>query len=115
MAALQGLGPATRGKIVLIAGGLGKGADFNLLKPSIKTHVKTAILIGQDAPLLKTALENDTLIQSASNLAQAVSLAQQAASPGDAVLLSPACASMDMFKNYEERGNLFVQLVQGET
>lgn len=114
MAALQGLGPATRGKIVLIAGGLGKGADFNLLKPSVKTHVKTAILMGQDAPLLKTALQNDTLTQDAHDLAHAVSLAQQAASPGDAVLLSPACASMDMFKNYEERGNVFTQLVRGE-
>lgn len=113
LAALQGLGPAISGKIILIAGGLGKGADFNLLSDAVAHYVKTVILIGQDAPLLKRALENSSLIQSASDLEQAVSLAQQTATPGDAVLLSPACASMDMFKNYAERGNLFTQLVQG--
>lgn len=115
IAAIQGLGPAIRGKIVLIAGGLGKGADFNLLKHSIKRNVKTAILIGQDTPLLKKALESDTVTQVARDLAHAVSLAQKAASNGDAVLLSPACASMDMFKNYEERGDIFMQLVKGES
>ena len=114
LAALHGLGPAIAGKIVLIAGGLGKGADFNLLRDSAARYVKTAILIGQDAPLLKKALARSTLIRSASDLAHAVSLAQKIASAGDAVLLSPACASMDMFKNYEERGNSFVQLVLGE-
>lgn len=114
MAALEGLGPATQGKIILIAGGLGKKANFNLLKHNIRTYVKTVILIGQDAPLLKKAFENDTLTKSACDLAHAVSLAQQAATPGDAVLLSPACASMDMFKNYAERGDIFVQLVRGK-
>jgi UDP-N-acetylmuramoylalanine--D-glutamate ligase len=114
LAALQGLGPAIRGKIILIAGGLGKGADFNLLGASVARYVKTAILIGQDAPLLKHALEKSTTIQLASDLAHAVTLAQHAAVPGDAVLLSPACASMDMFKNYAERGDHFMQLVRGK-
>jgi UDP-N-acetylmuramoylalanine--D-glutamate ligase len=114
LAALHGLGPAISGKIILIAGGLGKDADFTLLRSSIDRYVKTAILIGQDAPLLKKILEKNTVIQSARDLAHAVSLAQHAAAPGDAVLLSPACASMDMFKNYEERGHTFVQLVRGE-
>ena len=114
LAALHGLGPAISGKIVLIAGGLGKGADFNLLRKSAARYVKIAILIGKDAGLLKKALEKDTLTQSASDLSQAILLAEQTALPGDAVLLSPACASMDMFKNYEERGKLFMQLVQKE-
>lgn len=114
LAALRGLGPAISGKIILIAGGLGKNADFNLLRDSVTRYVKMAILIGQDAPLLKKALEKSTLTQSTSDLSQAVSLAQQAASFGDAVLLSPACASMDMFKNYEDRGNTFVKLIRGE-
>jgi len=112
LAALNGLGPAISGKIILIAGGLGKGADFNLLSTSVARYVKTALLIGQDAPLLKKALENYTVTQVASDLPQAIALAQQAAVSGDAVLLSPACASMDMFKNYEERGDIFVQLVR---
>ncbi|MDQ8038877.1 MAG: UDP-N-acetylmuramoyl-L-alanine--D-glutamate ligase [Rickettsiella sp.] len=114
LAALHGLGPAISGKIVLIAGGLGKKADFSLLCDSAARYVKTAILIGQDAPLLKKALEKNTLTQYACDLSQAISLAQQAALPGDAVLLSPACASMDMFKNYGERGNRFIALVTGK-
>jgi UDP-N-acetylmuramoylalanine--D-glutamate ligase len=112
LAALNGLGSAITGQIILIAGGLGKAADFNLLSASVARYVKTAILIGQDALLLKKALEKNTLIQLASDLSHAISLAQRAALPGDTVLLSPACASMDMFKNYEERGNIFVQLVR---
>ncbi len=114
LAALNGLGPAIHGKIVLIAGGLGKAADFNLLNASVARYVKTAILIGQDAPLLKQALEKSTLTQAARDLPCAVSMAKQAATPGDVVLLSPACASMDMFNNYVERGNIFMQLVLEE-
>lgn len=113
LAALDGLGSAIPGKIILIAGGLGKAADFTLLSVSAARYVKTAILIGQDAPLLKKALAKNTITQSASDLSHAISLAQQAALPGDAVLLSPACASMDMFMNYEDRGNTFMQLVLG--
>ena len=114
LAALDGIGPAITGKIVLIAGGLAKGADFTLLRKSIKRYVKLAILFGQDAPILKKAIENDTPIHMAQHLAHAVSLAQTAAVAGDVVLLSPACASMDMFKNYVERGLKFVELVTGK-
>jgi UDP-N-acetylmuramoylalanine--D-glutamate ligase len=113
LAALNGLGPAISGKIILIAGGLAKGADFSLLRDAVARHVKTLILIGRDAPLLKSALEKSTAVQMAADLAQAVAVAQQTASTGDTVLLSPACASMDMFKNYEERGDIFIDLVQG--
>ncbi len=113
LAALNGLGPAIPGKIILIAGGLAKAADFSLLREAVARHVKTLILIGRDAPLLKNALEKSTVVQMAADLAQAVAIAQQTASAGDTVLLSPACASMDMFKNYEERGDSFIDLVQG--
>ena len=113
LAALNGLGPAISGKIILIAGGLAKGADFSLLNDPIKRYVKNMILIGQDATLLKTALENSAAIDMAPDLAQAVKLAHHIAKQGDIVLLSPACASMDMFKNYEERGNVFSDLARG--
>lgn len=113
LAALNGLGPAISGKIILIAGGLAKGADFSLLNHPIKHYVKKMILIGQDATLLKTALENSTAIDMSADLAQAVKLAHHTAIQGDIVLLSPACASMDMFKNYEERGNVFSALARG--
>ena len=113
LAALNGLGPATSGKIILIAGGLAKGADFSLLHDAAARYVKKLILIGRDAPLLKNALEKSTTVQMVSDLAQAVAVAQQTARAGDTVLLSPACASMDMFKNYEARGDIFIDLVQG--
>jgi UDP-N-acetylmuramoylalanine--D-glutamate ligase len=113
LAALNGLGPAISGKIILIAGGLAKGADFSLLKNAVKQYVKTMILIGLDAPLLKKTFEKNTPVWMSADLAQAVSLAHQTAAPGDIVLLSPACASMDMFKNYEERGDIFIRLAQG--
>lgn len=113
LAALNGFGPSISGKIVLIAGGLGKGADFSLLHDAVKHYVKKMILIGQDAPLLKGALAKSTSIETSTDLTQAVNLAHQTATPGDIVLLSPACASMDMFKNYEERGDIFIGLAQG--
>jgi UDP-N-acetylmuramoylalanine--D-glutamate ligase len=113
LAALNGLGPAISGKIVLISGGLAKGADFSLLKDAVKRYVKTMILIGRDASLLQSTLEKSTSIHRASDLTQAVIIAQQKATRGDTVLLSPACASMDMFKNYEERGDIFSDLARG--
>lgn len=113
LAALNGFGPAISGKIILIAGGLAKGADFSLLHDSVKRFVKKMILIGRDAPLLKHTLEKSTAIEISADLPQAVNLAHQTATPGDIVLLSPACASMDMFKNYEERGDIFIHLARG--
>jgi len=113
LAALNGLGPAISGKIILIAGGLAKGANFSLLNAPIKRYVKKMILIGQDAALLKNALEKSTSIELSADLAQAVKVAHQTATQGDIVLLSPACASMDMFKNYEERGDVFSGLARG--
>jgi UDP-N-acetylmuramoylalanine--D-glutamate ligase len=113
LAALNGFGPAISGKIVLIAGGLAKSADFSLLHDPVKRFVKKMILIGHDAFLLKSTLEKSTAVEMSADLAQAVNLAHQTATPGDIVLLSPACASMDMFKNYEERGDIFIELARG--
>ncbi|EDP46860.1 UDP-N-acetylmuramoyl-L-alanine--D-glutamate ligase [Rickettsiella grylli] len=113
LAALNGLGPSISGKIILIAGGLSKNADFSLLHNPVKHYVKKIILIGRDAALLKNTLEKSTAIQTVSDLRHAVNLAHETARRGDIVLLSPACASLDMFKNYEERGDVFMRLARG--
>lgn len=107
IAALEGLG--TKHNIILIAGGQGKGADFNLLKPSVDKYVSEVILFGQDANLMSKALARNTITDS---LKSAVLLAKQLAKPGDIILLSPACASWDMFKDFEDRGRQFKDLVK---
>jgi UDP-N-acetylmuramoylalanine--D-glutamate ligase len=111
VSAIEGIGPTLKGKIILIAGGLGKGADFSSLKPKVETYVREVILIGKDAPLIEQALEHCVPLYHAKSLADAIDHAQAQAQAGDAVLLSPACASMDMFKNYEHRGQCFKELV----
>ncbi|HEV2614055.1 MAG TPA: UDP-N-acetylmuramoyl-L-alanine--D-glutamate ligase [Gammaproteobacteria bacterium] len=107
IAALEGLG--TKNNIILIAGGQGKGADFNLLKPSVDKYTREVILYGQDAQLISKALNKTTITDS---LKSAVVMAQKLAQPGDIVLLSPACASWDMFKDFEDRGRQFKDLVK---
>jgi UDP-N-acetylmuramoylalanine--D-glutamate ligase len=111
VAALQGLG-AER-KLVVILGGDGKGQDFAPLAAPVARHARAAILIGRDAPLIRAVLEpaGVTLIDAAS-MEQAVSLATQRAHAGDAVLMSPACASFDMFRNYPHRAEVFRAAVQ---
>ena len=111
IAAIEGLGGAIKGKIILIAGGLGKGQDFSLLRESVTHYVKQVLLIGKDAPLLAQVLQDIVEIHHATTLQNAVIAAKEIAQAGDAVLLSPACASMDMFKNFEERGDIFKQIV----
>jgi UDP-N-acetylmuramoylalanine--D-glutamate ligase len=103
-AALAGLGrPA-----VLIAGGDGKGQDFAPLKPDADRHCRAVILLGRDAPSIAAALSGiKAAVESASTLETAVARAIALARPGDAVLLSPACASLDMFRDYVERGDRF--------
>lgn len=115
IAALEGIGKSLHGKIVLIAGGLGKDADFTLLQDVLKNYTRTIILIGQDAKLISDAISppiNNNHIKFASTLKEAVLTAQSLALSGDAVLLSPACASFDMFANFEDRGNQFKLLVK---
>jgi UDP-N-acetylmuramoylalanine--D-glutamate ligase len=109
LAALQGLGQP----IVLVAGGDGKGQDFSPLFHAVQTHVKRIDLIGKDALLMQEALSATGVeIHLHDSLEAATQAAAQAAQPGQAVLLSPACASLDMFKNYPHRGQVFVSAVQ---
>ncbi|HVV69887.1 MAG TPA: UDP-N-acetylmuramoyl-L-alanine--D-glutamate ligase [Gammaproteobacteria bacterium] len=110
--AIEGLGADIQGKLVVIAGGLGKNADFSPLKDTMKKYVRQLILIGKDAPLMANALKGSVNIEQASTMEQAVTLAQQQAQPGDAVILAPACASFDMFNNFEHRGEVFMSAVR---
>ncbi|MBB72724.1 MAG: UDP-N-acetylmuramoyl-L-alanine--D-glutamate ligase [Legionellales bacterium] len=111
-AAIAGLAEGTSGNIILLAGGLAKDAEFAELTDVVEQHVKTAILFGQDANLLERALCDKTKLLQADSLVEAVRAAGQQAEPGDIVLLSPACASFDMFKNFEDRGQQFCECVR---
>lgn len=113
LAAIAGLGPALNGKLILIAGGIGKGADFSPLRAPIQKYVRAVILIGKDAPILEQAFNGATTIIHAIDMPEAIALARNAAQLNDAVLLSPACASFDMFRDYEHRGEVFKELVNG--
>ena len=97
--------------IILIAGGQGKGQDFSPLKEVVKNKVKHLILLGEDAALLNDELSACTEISIVNDLRQAVNQANKIAVEGDAVLLSPACASFDMFTGFEQRGEQFVAAV----
>ncbi|MDG9923750.1 MULTISPECIES: UDP-N-acetylmuramoyl-L-alanine--D-glutamate ligase [unclassified Pseudomonas] len=113
LAAIEGLGADITGKLVLIAGGDGKGADFSALKAPVAKFCRAVVLIGRDADLLATALGDAAPLVRVKTLEEAVQRAAELAQSGDAVLLSPACASLDMFKNFEERGRLFAQAAEG--
>jgi len=110
--AIAGLGPSTDGKLVLIAGGQAKGGDFQVLRQPISEYVRQLILIGEDASLLDKALRDVVQVYHAASLSEAVNIAKLYAEPGDTVLLSPACASFDMFDNFEHRGKVFTTLVE---
>ncbi|CAA0109966.1 UDP-N-acetylmuramoylalanine--D-glutamate ligase [Halioglobus japonicus] len=109
-AALYGLGGANN--VLLIAGGQGKGADFTQLQQAVERHCKLLILVGEDAPLLEQALRSSAPVVRVSSLDEAVAAAAKQAVKGDVVLLSPACASFDMFTGYVERGNVFAARVR---
>ncbi|RAP36550.1 UDP-N-acetylmuramoyl-L-alanine--D-glutamate ligase [Legionella quinlivanii] len=112
ISAISGIGGAMQGRIVLIAGGLGKGADFNELRTPVSEYVRSVVLIGKDADQIEAALTGVVPVLRASNLDNAVALARDEAKPGDVVLLSPACASMDMFKDFNHRGEVFSEAVR---
>ena len=112
LAAIEGLGADISGKLVLIAGGDGKGADFSGLAAPIAANCRAVVLLGRDAELIARVLGDSVPLIRAQSLDEAVQRCAETAQPGDAVLLSPACASFDMFKNYEERGQLFAQAVR---
>lgn len=114
LAAIDGLGAAIevqQGKVAVILGGQGKGQDFKALRDSLQKYVKVAVLMGEDAPVIEQAIEGTTTLVHAQSLAQAVQLCQQQTHANDVVLLSPACASFDMFKGYADRGHQFVACV----
>ena len=111
-ASIVSLGQLAKGQLILIAGGQGKGADFYSLRESVKRYVKKVILIGEDASILERALKGYTIVENAESMHEAVNKAAKIAQAGDVVLLSPACASYDMFKNYEHRGDVFISIVE---
>jgi len=112
LAAVNGLGSEIDGKLILIAGGVGKNADFTPLVPAIAKYVRRTILIGEAASVLAEVLSDRVEICFADSMEEAVVLSDQYALPGDSVLLSPACASFDMFNNFEHRGDVFTKAVQ---
>jgi UDP-N-acetylmuramoylalanine--D-glutamate ligase len=100
------------GPLVLIAGGDGKNQAFDELRPVCRGKVRHAVLIGRDAPQLEAALQGVCSTERAADMRAAVGAARAAAQPGDTVLLSPACASLDMFRDYAHRGDEFAAAVR---
>ena len=112
IAALTGLVPSEGGgRVVLIAGGDGKGADFEPLVPAVAKTARAVVLIGRDAARLAAVLTGVVKVVQATGLPDAVEQAARLARPGDVVLLSPACASFDMFDDYAHRGRMFAECV----
>jgi UDP-N-acetylmuramoylalanine--D-glutamate ligase len=110
VAALAGLGADRR--VVVILGGEGKGQDFSPLAEPVARYARAVVLIGRDAPVIEAALqESGVSLVHADTMSQAVALANAKAHAGDAVLMSPACASFDMFDNYEHRARAFCEAV----
>ncbi len=100
------------GSLVVIAGGQGKGQDFAPLAPAFRGKVRHVVLIGQDAKLIAASLQGVSTIEFARDMQEAVALSARAAKPGETVLLSPACASLDMFRDYAHRGDVFASAVK---
>jgi UDP-N-acetylmuramoylalanine--D-glutamate ligase len=110
-ATLAAVGGLT-GPLVVIAGGDGKGQDFTPLAAAFRGKVRTAVLLGRDAGLIETALAGICHVVRVSSLEDAVRTAARFAQPGDTVLLSPACSSLDMFRDYTHRGTVFAAAVK---
>ncbi len=110
IAAIEGM--QVRNKLILIAGGLGKGADFSPLKLAVRDKVRLVVLIGKDAQKIEQAIDGAAPVMYAKDMSEAVHVAADHANEGDCVLLSPACASFDMFNGYAHRGDMFVQAVE---
>jgi UDP-N-acetylmuramoylalanine--D-glutamate ligase len=100
-----------RGPLLVIAGGEGKGQDFAPLAAAFAGKVRRVLLIGRDAAQIEAALAGACDTERCATLEAAVEAAARAARPGDTVLLSPACASLDMFRDYAQRGDVFAQAV----
>ncbi|MBD3822343.1 MAG: UDP-N-acetylmuramoyl-L-alanine--D-glutamate ligase, partial [Thiotrichales bacterium] len=103
------------GQVILIAGGVGKEADFSLMAEDVQNACRSVILFGRDKDIIRNALipkVMDAKMHLVDDLVQAVNLARETAEKGDVVLFSPACASFDQFANYMERGDVFEKLVK---
>jgi len=111
-AAILGLGSEMSGKLVMIMGGIGKHADFTSLTPAIEKYSRHVVLMGEAANDIEAALQRRVPVSFAHSMDEAVLQAAAIAKPNDSVLLSPACASFDMFKNYEHRGQVFIESVE---
>lgn len=111
LSAISGIGASMQGKIILIAGGQGKGADFSVLRPVAADFLRAVVLIGEDADKIQVALADAVPVLRAASLDEAVHLARDEAMAGDVVLLSPACASWDMFRDFNHRGEVFMSVV----
>ncbi|MDM3871752.1 UDP-N-acetylmuramoyl-L-alanine--D-glutamate ligase [Porticoccus sp. W117] len=112
LAALEGLADSERRNIFWIAGGDGKGAEFHELRSAVAATVKLALLIGVDGHRIGEAIADAADMERHESLQTAVARARQLAQPGDLVLLSPACASFDMFNNFEHRGEMFAKAAE---
>lgn len=110
IAAIEGLRPVVKGQLILLAGGDAKNADLSPLQHYLNRDVEQMITLGKDAQAFQ-AMKSGS--QQAKDMDEAVNLAAKLANPGDMVLLSPACASLDMFNSFEQRGNAFVSAVEG--
>lgn len=111
-AALEGIGKQLSGKIVLLLGGDGKGADFNDLAPMVSQFCRRIIVMGKDTPLIKQALAHKVDTSIANDMIDAVEIAHRTAKAGDVVLLSPACSSLDQYRDFTHRGDTFVEAVK---
>lgn len=113
VAAIESLAPQD-GQVILIAGGDGKGADFKPLAEPAARYCRAVVLMGRDADTIARSLADGVDIVRAESLAEAVEQARRLAQPGDRVVLSPACASFDMFRDYNDRGDQFRVLVEAQ-
>jgi UDP-N-acetylmuramoylalanine--D-glutamate ligase len=113
IAALRGLDTADQSRTVLIAGGDCKGADFSELAPVLEACARAVILIGRDAPMIAAVIPQSVVAIDVTSMQEAVERAAETALPGDRVLLSPGCASFDMFSGFAERGEVFKRAVKG--
>ncbi len=112
IAALDGLAEGGESRVVLIAGGQGKGQEFTQLAPAVARAARAVVLFGEDAPRIESALTGAAPLVRAKEMKEAVRRAAELAREGDKVLLSPACASFDMFRGYDHRGQAFVEAVR---
>ena len=114
IAAIEGLGQIISGKLIVLAGGVGKEADFSPLRKPLADYARAIVLFGVDAPEIAKIIPSTVLQVKANDMSEAITIAQQQAKAGDAVLLAPACASFDMFNNFEHRGEIFKTLVRSK-